>query len=55
MTTDLGNLETLSRTTREPAQIVAGDSLQWTKSVADFPATDGYTLTSIQFIKTLAR
>ena len=45
MTTDLGNLETLSRTTREPAQIVAGDSLQWTKSVADFPATDGYTLT----------
>jgi hypothetical protein len=28
----------------EPATIVAGDSVAWTKSVTDYPATDGWTL-----------
>lgn len=28
----------------EPARIVAGDSVSWTRSVPDYPATDGWTL-----------
>jgi hypothetical protein len=28
----------------EPSIIVAGDSVSWTKSVQDYPATDGWTL-----------
>lgn len=30
--------------TQEPTQIVAGDSAIWTKSLAQFPATEGWTL-----------
>jgi len=29
----------------EPTIIVAGDTVQWTKSIPDYPATDGWTLT----------
>src|SRR6478736_6672226 len=28
----------------EPTIIVAGDTVQWTKSIPDYPATDGWTL-----------
>lgn len=42
---DRGNLETYSRTMREPAWANSGDTWQWTKQLADFPATDGWTLT----------
>ncbi len=30
--------------TTEPTLIVAGDTVQWTKSLSDYPATDGWTL-----------
>ncbi len=30
--------------TTEPSTIVAGDTVQWTKSIADYLATDGWTL-----------
>lgn len=30
--------------TTEPARVRAGDSVSWRKSLADFPATDGWTL-----------
>lgn len=30
---------------REPEQIVAGDTVKWTKSLADFPATASWALT----------
>lgn len=30
--------------TTEPPEILAGDTLQWTKNIFDYPATDGYTL-----------
>jgi len=29
----------------EPAQVTAGDTISWTKTVDDFPAGDGWTLT----------
>lgn len=31
--------------TREPATIQAGDTLEWDKSLPDYPADDGWTLT----------
>lgn len=31
--------------TTEPDSIVAGDSAIWTRSISDYPATDGWTLT----------
>jgi len=30
--------------TSEPATIVAGDTVQWTKIISDYPATSGWTL-----------
>lgn len=30
--------------TREPARVVAGDTLQWQKSLSDYPASDGWVL-----------
>jgi len=42
---DRGNLENYSRTMREPAWFNSGDTLQFTKQLADFPASDGWTLT----------
>lgn len=30
--------------TREPVSFIAGDTLQWTKSLADYAPTDGWTL-----------
>ena len=35
---------TLSLPTVEPAQLVAGDTWQWKKSLVDFPAGDGWQL-----------
>jgi len=38
----------------EPDTIVAGDTVEWTKSIADFPATDGWTLKySLQLVASL--
>lgn len=34
-----------SNPTTEPASIRAGETAQWTKSLADFPTTEGWTLT----------
>lgn len=31
--------------TSEPARVVAGDTAKWIKSLADYPATDGWALT----------
>jgi hypothetical protein len=28
----------------EPSEIVSGDTIQWKKSLSDYPASDGYTL-----------
>lgn len=30
--------------TTEPTEIIAGDTLQWTKTITDYPAGDGWTL-----------
>lgn len=30
--------------TREPRQFIAGDTIQWTKQLADYPPADGWTL-----------
>jgi hypothetical protein len=30
--------------TREPIQFVAGDTVQWTRVIADYPTSDGWTL-----------
>lgn len=30
--------------TTEPSEVVAGDTVSWEKSIADYPATDGWTL-----------
>lgn len=35
---------TASVPTIEPDRVIAGDTWQWTKAVADYPATDGWTL-----------
>jgi len=31
--------------TTEPSQVTAGDTVQWTKTVSDYPASDGWILT----------
>lgn len=31
--------------THEPAQLVAGDTAKWTRSLSDYPADEGWTLT----------
>src|SRR3990167_1080353 len=30
--------------TTEPAEVRAGDTVEWTKSLGDYPASDGWTL-----------
>lgn len=44
-------MHTLSR---EPEQIRAGDTLKWTRSLCDFPATAGWTLT-YHFVSALSK
>lgn len=33
--------------TTEPAQVTAGDTIQWTKSISDYPANAGWTLSYV--------